>query len=529
MSQGQIFNRLSNGFVTAEIAVFAILIASTACNSPSAVEGDGVQLDGPSTVIVPTQTAAAIRQLRPGMAVRGMACLSCHANINASVITDLGQNSPWFLDLNQNSSPSGLFGQAYYNPYTWQTLEHLNGQFVLPQATVPASAVTSTIPGAANHDMDLSNYLQSPNASAMAQNWDDGYWGFGPSAGQLAYTQAVNPGVDASGNPLSPIQTVASVYIAAPTKAQILALAPNPGARAPWVQSPKGGATPNGLTATIGVNGTSYIANTGPIQCVGQDFVINGTLLLNNALFYAGAGGCRLYVTGSVFIEGPITYLNEGETPDPTQNLQISSATSIIMGVGLTGAVYGGGSQAGSLSQEYSQSPLVNRLLDDARSPQIRSAPDAGSYQAWASSVMAEANNIGPGILVDASVSINGNQTAHSAAGQIRQAIDFDHLLLNAPVIQSRYLGTFNGVIVAEIAVFSLGEFQFNYDNTFANPTVPILPTLPVDILCAGDPAACMIAPPSPTPSPSPTSTPTPTPTQSSCSGSLCGGGILGI
>jgi len=85
---------------------------------------------------------------------------------------------------------------------------------------------------------------------------------------------------------------------------------------------------------------TQYITNTAAVQCSGKDVVIDGTLLLNNLQIYAEQGGCRMYVTGSVFIEGPITYLSSGAAADPTQNLQISSATSIIMGVGLAGKSY---------------------------------------------------------------------------------------------------------------------------------------------------------------------------------------------
>jgi hypothetical protein len=128
---------------------------------------------------------------------------------------------------------------------------------------------------------------------------------------------------------------------------------------------------------------------------------------------------------------------------------------------------------------------------------------------------MNEANNIGAALLQDASNTTGAALTGHSAAGQSRVAINFEHLLLNAPVIHSRYLGAFQGVIVAEVAIFSLGEFVFNYDDVFADPSVPILPSLPIDVLCAGDPAACVVIAPSPSPSPSALPSPSPTPTPS--------------
>ena len=57
--------------------------------------------------------------------------------------------------------------------------------------------------------------------------------------------------------------------------------------------------------------------------------------------------------------------------------------------------------------------------------------------------------------------------TGKSAAGQTRTSINYTHLLLNAPDIQSRYMGQMNGVIISEIAIFSLGEI----DPRFAGAT----------------------------------------------------------
>jgi hypothetical protein len=74
-----------------------------------------------------------------------------------------------------------------------------------------------------------------------------------------------------------------------------------------------------------------------------------------------------------------------------------------------------------------------------------------------------------------------------SDAGQTRVAINYEHLLLNAPAVHSRYLGTFTGVIISEIAEMSLGQFVFSYDTVFSNANVSVLPALPVDVLCFGN------------------------------------------
>jgi len=54
--------------------------------------------------------------------------------------------------------------------------------------------------------------------------------------------------------------------------------------------------------------------------------------------------------------------------------------------------------------------------------------------------------------------------------------IGFDRLLLNAPQVQSRYRGNFSGVIIAEFAMMSLGQFVYAFDDVFSQ--VPILPKL---------------------------------------------------
>ena len=56
-------------------------------------------------------------------------------------------------------------------------------------------------------------------------------------------------------------------------------------------------------------------------------------------------------------------------------------------------------------------------------------------------------------------------------------SIPFERLLVNAPNIQSRYIGKYSGVVIAEIALFAPGELVFEYDPIFNS--IPILPILP--------------------------------------------------
>lgn len=415
-----------------------------------------------------------------------MACLSCHANITANVITDFGYGNTWFMGSLTNATS---FGNVHYTATDWQSLEQIIGQVIVPaNALVPSSYVNAQLQSGATpytSSVSLSTYLTNPDITDFAGNsgWFR-YFG-NPTPTNFSYTEKVTPLTGQTAVLAEP-----NVYIGAPTVSQILAIAspapspePSPTLGVQVVGTTSGLA---GLSVVTGVKGAEYISNTPSvaIDCSGKDVLVTGTLLLNNLQLYAEKGGCRLYVTGSVFIEGPITYLNSGASADPTTNLQITSATSIIMGVGLTGNVINGGGTV------YSTAPLSERLSGDDRVNMfLRGATTSAAYTAYANGILAEGTNIGGALLVDATTAIPNPASpgtnlpmAPSAAKQQRTTINYQHLLLNAPMIHSRYMGTVNGVVVAETAMFSLGEFVFNYDAVFEN--VNVLPVLPYDILC---------------------------------------------
>lgn len=431
---------------------------------------------GPGTSGGVGGTTATIQAFHPALAVRDFSCLACHANIQANVITDFGYGNSWYMG--GYASPMD-FGGTHYMATTWQTLEQIKGQVLVPSATVQSSFAQaelqsgSTLPAGA---LSLMSYLNLTDMTDFGGSW---YAYFGEAVpATMAFTNNVQPG-----GGLAPVNQQSTVFIGSPTAAEILAIVPAPGGSGPWIQA-KGASGPglSGLSVATGVNGTSYVTNTGPIQCAGKDVVIDGTLLIENGQFYAGNNGCRLYVTGSVFVEGPITYLDAGATADPTENLQITSATSVILGVGLNGSTLNGN----GTPDDGGVTPLQVRLLDDVRNNLLlRTAQTSSAYQTYATSILAEGENIGVALLPDASVP-GTLPTAPSAAGQQRATIAFQHLLLNAPLIHSRYMGTFEGVIVAESAMFSLGEFQFSYDPVFQS--VNVLPALPYDIVCTGSP-----------------------------------------
>jgi hypothetical protein len=430
----------------------------------------------PINVPLPNAFSQIIEQYRPAVAVRDTSCIACHGIIQGSIFTDFGSPDAWFL--NGYGSPTA-FGNVHYTAIDWQTFQAISGQVLIPEVNLPNSFVqpqiTETL--AVGGTTSLEDYLTRTDIKS--------YWGGNswltffdmPAPSSYSYTANVDPVAGAA-----PVVPTPSLYIGAPTATQVLAVVPASTQPAPWVQV-KGASSQglNGFSIVTGLNGISYVMTTSPINCSGEDVVVNGTLLISNGQFYAEQGGCRLYVTGSVFIEGPINYLSSGASPDPTENIQISSATAIFMGVGLNGEAVNGSGQ----NYEPGKTPLHVRLFDDDRANYyFRQAPNAATYSTYANGIYAEATNIGLPLLQDASVP-GASPSALSAAKQRRSAIDYEHILLNAPMIQSRYLGTVLGMVIGESATFSLGEFSTIFDPVFAS--VPILPGFPIQILCVGN------------------------------------------
>ena len=480
------FNIKNKGFVLILVAGGLTTAAFQNCskvsfseNSPGPLSADGGPATSPAAPTTPTTpsnptapgTAPTIRQFQPALAVRDISCLACHATIKSNVLTDFGHGNPWFM--NQNGDQS-KYGDGHYLPNSWQSINQISGQIIVPVANVPDASVMAALPSGAPSPqlpMSIAKYLTNSSIKDWDANFTYQYWKR-PEPTNLALTTYVT-----AGSGMQVVQEQNLVYIGAPTRQEILSLSTNTNS-APWVQE-VGAASPGlaGLSLVSGANG-SYVTNTGTVLCSGKDVVINATLLLKNLNIIAENNGCRLYVTGSVFIEGQINYINSGTQSDATTNLQITSSTSIILGVGIDGTVVNGNAQT------QSNNPLQDRLLGDVRSNLLlRSAQTSSAYNTFAQNILNEGLAIGTMALPDATLVSSGGMVASSAAGQTREKIDYTHILLNAPLIHSRYLGTVTGVIVAESAEFSLGEFSFDFDPVFQ--TVPVLPALPKDILCA--------------------------------------------
>jgi hypothetical protein len=238
-----------------------------------------------------------------------------------------------------------------------------------------------------------------------------------------------------------------TVYIGAPTESRIRALGGTfPAAHPKWHYFPSN-AVGDVTGLTLRTNG--YVENTGDVECEG-DLVVDGVVFLNN-LRLKTSNGCRIYATASVFIQGPVTYLGGSVNA----NLQITSSRAIVLGLGQ------GPLTINESFPERTNNSLQHRLQDFwTRGGYFTRA--SGTVQEKLNAIVNDSLTISD--LVDAQLQPTGRQVA------------FERLLLNAPNIQSRYKGQFDGVIIGEVVLLSLNTFQFKYDDVFSQ--VPILPLL---------------------------------------------------
>jgi len=225
---------------------------------------------------------------------------------------------------------------------------------------------------------------------------------------------------------------------------------------------------------------TSADLNKNPIRKgdfyeVKGDLTCDGDLAFKKPLFIKDLklttlNGCRIYVVGPVLQQGPITYVSLNSSSNRT-NLQIISSDFISQGIGTSHC-----ETAGSFSwflhhgASHENNPLKLRLT--AHRPPLRATYFSNSVSYWDS-----LRNVFSGMdLEDASCRLGGDPQKTNLE---RRTLGFERLLLVAPMVQSRYIGKFKGVIIAEFANFTLSQFDFTFDSVFKDPEVGVLPLVP--------------------------------------------------
>lgn len=360
------------------------------------------------------------RDFQPVMAVRGVGCISCHANVDSSVITDFGHQSSYFLGKGAQgiSFKSGsIYGD---HDSSWKSSK-VKGSVLVP------TTGKHLIDG---KSQTLSDYLTGIEAQknlsdrALVIEKTQVYIG-APSAETLFHRFNVS----------SPIE--------------IKSLRNSP-------SSP--------VFSGIQLLREGYFKNSNEIICDG-DVLVNGTLLLDNPVIRTSQG-CRIHATGTIFLQGEIKYINISTDGLDRTNLQLVSARAVSMGVGTNHcetANYPG--HYFTHASSYGSNPLKQRLtMWTAPGYFTRDAQMKGRSPAQESQLILSDAAMIPQGLEDASCFSNKRET------------HLERLLINAPQIHSRYRGAFRGVMIAELALASLGAFAFEFDPVFKE--VPVLPVL---------------------------------------------------
>ena len=471
---------------------------------------------------------------KASLAVRGPACLMCHAEINSNMVTDLGHGDSFFMggpipanefDAAQQKAvpgrPQFAFGGSMYSNWggSWATAT-IKGDLFVPDVDISGNKILGLKPkDAASNHMPANSSIRDFLTIPVIYN----YWDQNPTNRhefvQLQEQKGLAPGVVAYPQGIvNEIVEVKEIQIKSPRSGDIQKIIDSGSVTSLGAQGgvsvyTTAGTQNQGFNISAVGNGKSAVKANGNVTCEG-DVVIKGNVWFNNVTITSPKDKqpCRLYVDGSVFVTGEIKYGAAGH-----QTLQLASTEGILFGMkttryrtahfhGLRGMDTIAAGEAFYLKIHEAAESLTG-LVDDAgpyRGIYKRIAGQPDQILAYAQNVPRDIGRVISGddfniikpILKDANTHAAFNWeaycgTAATTAGGYTCAVDWTKefgrktvnqsgLLLNAPVVWSRYFGQFKGVVIAETALFAVGKFKFEYDDSFESQSIfPLLDFAP--------------------------------------------------
>jgi hypothetical protein len=429
-------------------------------------------------------TQVPLKDFKPALAVRDTSCIFCHASVKGNVVTDFGYNSDQLVEMysnNQEKFESGgyLLGGWGHGGANSLSTSFIEGEIFVPRRDLAEDAAAYTsekirvgksetmetliLVPIRDSDNEIIGWEPRPGATAdpiflLANPYSDvnllnslaDYFDALLSYRTPEYLDYM---AGPYGRPKSPdidpnnfsIREVNRVIIGTPSRDEILAAFFPDGydnSSIKYIKQDDLGFDLQGLEVNEG-----WIQNSPdqPLECDGDLFI--GSLLFLRNLKLKSQFGCRIYALSNVFIEAP------GEHSDDLEGIkylsdegyiEITTPKAIVMGVGLESNGYDRMVQR----SEHHRTDLTPDLIE------LGAFDD---YQFLKAQLPADQ-------LLDASNSING------------RGVNFRRLLLNANTIHTRYKGDFEGVIIAEFVLGSLGAFAYRYDERFNQ--LPFLPLL---------------------------------------------------
>lgn len=441
--------------------------------------------------------------LKPVLAVRNPACIMCHAKIDGDLIVDFGYGEPFFFG--QDNPTNHPQKQDTYGPFAnkhfihganlWKT-SAVSGNIYVPNATLTHPEIIAA------HNNPLSGNTPKSQVSVV-EFLKNPFTFTDPFNAQNIITSRV---IDYTQNPDLSVKGLRgdfverrNIWIDAATEEEIRSLFYLPDSRFVAMQI---GAVVYKGSPHHAVSGLAFrqsdqtrqwfVSHEDVLTCRG-DLIIDGVVFFKNLKLKTDNNGCRIYSTGSVFIQGPIEYVGSGTH----QNLQISSARAIIIGMKTvttrltmeaTTHMVGGLRRAWTDDQELAfnlkiieDRNRVSGLTNDAGPFRVMYGPDKTTVIAVMDDPDVRQWVAAPGVpsFPPASECGHVGQTGKScylswAVGYNRKTVNYKHLLLNAPKVYGRYYGVLEGVVISEDPLFAVSKFEFRHDPVMNE--VPLLP-----------------------------------------------------
>ena len=367
--------------------------------------------------------------IEPSMAVRGMGCVTCHMKSSSSVITDFGAGDVAFFGKNGLAAGGDAFGApwSFYNDHGgFSFLSATLTQILVPDVKLPFSLSGYAFSAAQKAATTIPEYVNAVKGSAVVNVKSQIFIGAPSAATLMTRTQLGTKSLDYSKNQ-------------------------------------------DGSPELAGMISKGSYFESSNLTCDG-DLTVKGPLFLNNLTLKTNSG-CRIYATGPIFINGKISYTQAVASATNNTNLQLVSSVWINLGVGQSHCE---GSPSYPAKSDINFTWYKDNNISSPFDKRIR------DYSAWTRDKQQN-----PDTLAQIQSSIVGFSDASCripTAGELPRQVHFERLMLNAPRIDSRYTGQFDGIIIGEVTMMSLSAFSFTFDPVFRR--VPILPLLlPSDYL----------------------------------------------
>ncbi len=412
----------------------------------------GEQLANKVTFVV----ANPLHALQPAMAIRTPGCISCHANVASSFITDFGAGNDYFFAKSysaQGINPLQGAGVSMYSDRMSGEISWMTAKFG-SSVIVPKVKLGFDLAGHINSILIRggvsSNFVAAAQAMAAKSTAENTLFDYVNAA-----ESSKSPTTASGHSPALSVVEKDSVYIGAPNEALLIARTKVGSELSKFFKNSNASPELAGLVD----KGSYFEAQS--LTCDG-DLVVQKPIYLNNLVLRTDSG-CRIYATKSIFVNGPIQY--EQITPGPSNETNLQLVSSFWINFGVARHHCESASNPGWYQQNNPGSNPIDHRLDSYGAP-TREAQTPAQVSAMTARMKSEL------------ALIAGFKDASCEAGAKPRVVGYDRLLLNAPRVDSRYTGQFKGVLISEIALFGLSSFAYTYDPVFSR--VAVLPFLEV-------------------------------------------------